>query len=112
GQDGGGNSERRATYLLDNVQLDFSPLSQGFAADFDNDGDVDGEDLVHWQNAYSQSPDGDADGDGDTDGRDFLVWQRQFGSGVAAEISTHIVPEPSGITFVLILSAVCWLRRS
>ena len=47
-------------------------------ADFDEDGDVDGDDFLTWQVSFGKNADGDADGDGDTDGDDFLVWQSQF----------------------------------
>ena len=66
-----------------------------FTADFDNDGDVDGDDLDEWQSAYNTNANGDADEDGDTDGRDFLTWQRQFGNGVPPLAASQAVPEPS-----------------
>ena len=54
------------------------------SADFDADGDVDGDDFLTWQAGFgSQVPpgtSGDADGDGTVDGDDFLVWQTQFGN--------------------------------
>ena len=65
--------------------------------DFDDDGDVDGNDFLAWQrgespNPLSQSdldnwqasfgvaPSGDFDEDGDVDGGDFLYWQINDGS--------------------------------
>ncbi|QEG33634.1 hypothetical protein [Bythopirellula goksoeyrii] len=73
-----------------------------FTADFENDGDVDSNDLTIWQGAYGTNSSGDANGDGDSDGRDFLAWQRQFtGSGGTAFSQTTIVPEPG--SFVLLL---------
>jgi hypothetical protein len=66
-----------------------------FSADFDNDGDVDGEDLVQWRGGFGASDLSDADDDGDSDGADFLAWQRQAGSGVDLLASSRAVPEPT-----------------
>jgi uncharacterized membrane protein len=54
------------------------------AADFDQDGDVDGADMALWQGDYGLTANCDADDDGDTDGADFLVWQRQLGGDATA----------------------------
>ena len=76
--------------------------SPGFqAADFDEDGDVDGNDLTRWRNNFGTGTthmQGDADGDADADGADFLTWQRQVGSGRAVSSTTKAfaaVPEPA-----------------
>lgn len=71
-----------------------------FAADFNGDGRVDGEDLAAWRIGFGTSPladkdDGDADDDGDVDGADFLTWQRELGSGVPAAPAAGAIPEPS-----------------
>jgi hypothetical protein len=71
--------------------------------DFDEDGDVDGDDLTDpvlgWAARYGV----------DLDGRDFLTWQRNFGSSIES-LSTFItVPEPAtasiavGIVFVVVM---------
>ena len=54
--------------------------------DFDNDLDVDRDDLFVWQAGFgiasgAQLGHGDADGDFDVDGNDFLLWQNHFGMG-------------------------------
>jgi hypothetical protein len=72
-----------------------------FTADFDNDGDVDGDDLDDWQTAYDSTDVGDADDDGDSDGRDFLIWQRQYTGPGALALSTA-VPEPSSVSLALV----------
>jgi beta-glucanase (GH16 family) len=70
------------------------------AADADEDGDVDGDDLSLWQQNYGAAANlaGDADADGDVDGADFLTWQQQLGAGAASpsgeETSAAAVPEP------------------
>ncbi len=77
-------------------------LSVFYQGDFDEDGDVDANDLVNWQNGLGLSEpsvehtDGDADGDGDVDLADLTVWQRQFGNAAAVAAST-VVPEPAAV---------------
>jgi hypothetical protein len=68
-----------------------------FTADFDEDGDVDGNDLTNWKGGFGVGAthlQGNADGDADVDGADFLNWQRQLGSSPSAVASASI-PEPS-----------------
>jgi hypothetical protein len=79
-------------------------------ADFDADGDVDGDDFLRCQTGFgihtgAQKSDGDYDNDGDVDGDDFLGWQSEFGSGGNA--AAVAVPEPSSI--LLLLAALSWL---
>jgi hypothetical protein len=66
------------------------------AADFNEDGNVDGADLTAWQGGFGSATathmQGDADEDMDADGADFLIWQRQLGTGGAGAAA---VPEPS-----------------
>jgi hypothetical protein len=63
-----------------------------FPADFDEDGDVDGDDLVQWRGDFGLSAFSDADSDGDSDGADFLVWQQHLGS--LSTLAATSVPEP------------------
>ena len=67
-----------------------APLS----ADFDGDGNVDGDDLndptLGWQARFGA----------DLDGSDFLSWQREFGSVGPATSALGTVPEPSTLTMV------------
>jgi T5SS/PEP-CTERM-associated repeat protein len=75
-------------------------------ADFDGDGDVDGDDLTKWKTGFASTGEaahaqGDADGDLDVDGSDFLTWQRE--SGRAAPAATA-VPEPA--TLAMLFSGV------
>ncbi|QEG33933.1 hypothetical protein [Bythopirellula goksoeyrii] len=115
GEDAGSNpgaADPRAIYLLDNVRLEFESAGGSFlAADFNESGMVDGEDLPFWQGAYGLNADGDADDDNDSDGADFLVWQRQYGTFPLAANSTA-VPEPATVFIALTsLISVCGLRR-
>jgi len=87
--------------------VDSFSLQVLFAADFDQDGEVDTDDLTIWQTNYGSTSapqsSGDADEDGDVDGADFLFWQRQFGSQ-SSPISAASVPEPTSFSlFILTL---------
>lgn len=81
--------------------------------DFDGDGDIDGGDLVTWQNNFPKTsgatlPQGDADDDGDIDGADFVGWQTKF----PGTPSAGTVPEPAAIALALLsLPAFIVLRR-
>ncbi len=97
--------------LLDSILIGLIGPSP-YSADFDNDVDVDSNDLATWLNAFGVGNLGDADGDGDSDGLDFLAWQRQFGSGVGAVLSpTAAVPEPTSATSLLLLSVIALQSR-
>lgn len=86
----GGNAN--ATVFIDDVFHDTTPMA---AADFNNDGSVDGDDLIRWQQSLGASANADADDDGDSDGADFLAWQRQVEGG--QPLSNVVpVPEPAG----------------
>ena len=64
----------------------FDEAAAPILGDFDNDGDVDGNDLSQWQGDFGLNGNSDADFDGDSDGADFLAWQRNLtGSGAAAQ---------------------------
>jgi probable HAF family extracellular repeat protein len=57
-------------------------------ADFDENGVVDGGDLMRWRTGFGTTTathmQGNADGDQDVDGADFLIWQRQLTEQAAA----------------------------
>ncbi len=109
---GSGNEDGFASSFNDSGQLAFrasftdgtsgvfvSDQASFAAADFNRDGDVDGDDLIMLQAALG----GDADHDGDSDGADFLIWQQQAGyRDTVAPSST--VPEPRGS----LLAAAIW----
>jgi hypothetical protein len=82
----------KVSYNSDSVVL---ALFAGFTADFDGDGDVDGDDMAIWQGSFGVDAGGDADGDGDTDGADYLIIQQQLGGGLPAVASSDVVPEPA-----------------
>jgi hypothetical protein len=81
-----------------------APPPERNPADFDEDDDVDGDDLAQWQGDFGANGLSDADDDGDSDGADFLAWQRQLGSGSAgASSSQAAVPEPGGVALALVM---------
>lgn len=68
------------------------------AADFDNDGDVDGSDFVIWQQnngitAGATKMDGDANGDGMVNQVDLMIWSQQYGltSPLTADFNSDMV---------------------
>ena len=63
-------------------------LSSARTADFDNDGDVDADDLSDWKSSFGSGA--------DADGAGFLAWQRQF-TGPGQSSATIAVPEPKGV---------------
>jgi GH35 family endo-1,4-beta-xylanase len=86
-------------------------LIVGLPADFDGDGEVDGEDLLAWQNSFGGAVGGDADGDGDADGNDFLSWQGQVNSSLGSGAAS--VPEPTcgALAAILALGAAARMSR-
>jgi hypothetical protein len=78
-------------------------------ADFNQDGDVDGDDFLTWQRGLgigSTLPEGDANGDGEVDAGDLAAWRFQFGSTNAALPVGAAVPEPTGLISVVCLLVV------
>jgi hypothetical protein len=70
-------------------------------ADFDLDGDVDGNDLARWKTNFgtgTTQAQGNVDGDNDVDGNDFLVWQR----ALSASGPIAAVPEPTSLSLLFL----------
>lgn len=96
--------------VIYNPQSVVLTVRAAYSADFDEDRDVDGDDLAKWQGDFGLNGDSDADGDGDSDGADILAWQRQLGSPEPAVAANSPVPEPA--TSVLVsVGAVCTRRN-
>jgi len=94
---------------LDRVLLSVAPY---FEADFNEDEDVDGNDLTIWEAGYGAGTlhtQGDADADGDVDGNDYLIWQRQLGSGGGGSLAA--VPEPGTLALLILAAANTILQR-
>ncbi len=89
----------------------FGPVS----ADFDGDGDVDGDDFLAWQRgagttANATPADGDANIDGAVNDEDLAVWELQFGT-VPPVITAAVASIPEPATLVLGCAAMIALLR-
>lgn len=88
-------------------------IEGGLSADYDGDGDVDGNDFLVWQNNFptfggATVATGDSDKDADVDGEDFLSWQNQF----PTRKPLVITPEPtSGVLFAISIFLVVRRHR-
>jgi hypothetical protein len=87
------------------VSYAVAPSPGEFAADFDDDGDIDDTDLTHLQACLGQSPptvgceDADLDDDGDVDQADVrLLTVCYSGAGVPADPSCHD-PDQDGLAY-------------
>jgi hypothetical protein len=79
-------------------------------ADYDDDGDVDGNDFLVWQRAVGASvangSGADGNGNGVVDGPDLDLWETQYGTAVAApagQAGSAAVPEPGS----MLMTALC-----
>ena len=73
------------------------------AGDYNNDGNVDGDDLQVWKDEFGDSGAGvaaDGDGDDDVDGADLLIWQRNVGP-MEASVNAAAIPEPAAAMLAL-----------
>jgi autotransporter-associated beta strand protein len=76
-------------------------------ADFDADGDIDGDDFLVWQRNVGGSGglgQGDANGDSTINGDDLTIWRSQF-SGASVVAAASPVPEPTAGVLVLVAMA-------
>jgi hypothetical protein len=111
-----GNTTATVNYDIDNGDIfldNFVRTAVPLAGDFDEDFDVDGDDLADWRAGFGTTTgathmQGDADDDNDVDGNDFLIWQRQLGS-TSAVAEVQGVPEPSSAALGL-LALAAWTR--
>jgi hypothetical protein len=106
-----------ASSAFNQNQVVLSDFQLNLTADFDEDGDVDGDDLTRWRNNFGTGTtpmQGDADGDNDSDGNDFLAWQQQLGSVPAvpaAAPSAGAVPEPAASVLAAIVATLATAPR-
>ncbi len=87
------------------------------AGDFDEDVDVDADDLARWNLGFGTLAaathlQGDANADGAVEGADFMVWQRQLGTSVGV-LQTTAVPEQESSLLLLpaTAGAIAIVRR-
>ena len=102
-------------------KVDFFSLSAVEDADFDGDGDVDGNDFLAWQGGFGINDgsagldDGDANGDGNVNAADLAIWSGQFGSSGLAAAAVNAVPEPASVSllgFAAVVSSLFIRRRN
>lgn len=87
-------------------------LGESIPGDFDDDDDVDGDDLGEWESNFGSGSGADGDSDGDSDGNDFLVWQQNVGLGGAAVAANEPVPEPAAWLLAAVGLPVLLKRRA
>lgn len=102
------SSSQGAAAAFQTFPINFEVVSLFQAADFDDDGFVDGDDLATWRTNFGLSvgtkATGDANLDGTIDGADFLLWQQQFSPAGSTLASTN-VPEPAVGAMLLVAGA-------
>jgi hypothetical protein len=95
--------------VLDPSEFLFASDAPTADADFDGDGDVDGNDFLVWQRNLGPNgtpATGDADGNGAVDGADLTIWREQFGGAGASA-----VPEPaSGALAAGLVAVACLIQ--
>ena len=117
-----------ATFFIRWVPLDVAGSDDGLAiddfsiginptADFDLDGEVDGNDFLRWQRGSGLKSGasisvGDGNKDGAVDILDLTLWRKFFaGPPFAAEPSGVAVPEPASIALMALVSASLRVAR-
>ena len=104
-----------AANALQTFPINFEVAAPFLAADFDEDGFVDGDDLATWQTNFglvagATKSIGDANLDGAVDGGDYLLWQQQY-SGATVSLASTNVPEPTATTLLLSALALAGRRK-
>lgn len=85
--------------------------------DFDSDGDVDGDDLLAWQDGFGLTSgalrtDGDGNSDGKVDAADLTLWESQYATVPLMPLATVAsIPEASALSLALCALVVASLQR-
>lgn len=77
------------------LRVEFLGSPQIVSADFDEDGDTDGDDFLSWQRGFgisgaAERQDGDANVDGKVDSFDLAIWEASYGN-----VSTPLAATPT-----------------
>ena len=80
-------------YMVSN--LDEAPMAAATESDFDQDGDVDGDDFLAWQRSFemvvrADLEDGDSDADNDVDAVDLANWQSQYSPRLSGDFDLNL----------------------
>ncbi len=80
--------------------------------DYDSDGDVDGTDMLTWQDGFgitsgATRTQGDANVDGKVDSDDLGLWESQYGTIPAATATALTVPEATSICLAMCGAVIC-----
>jgi hypothetical protein len=108
--DDGFNGTTDADTLSNNTVVAFTATANP-SADFDEDGDVDGDDFLRWQQNLGKTvgafhSQGDADRDGDVDAADLARWKTHY-HGAPTESASSSAPEPdAGLQLLCGLAAL------
>ena len=97
------NTNGAGIYQIDNFRV-IRPLGSD-SGDFDEDGDVDGNDFLVWQRGGSPNPLSPAD---------LALWREQYGMSPSVVAAAQAVPEPHSLLLVLLTNAMlfsCGRRR-
>ncbi|QDT00939.1 hypothetical protein [Adhaeretor mobilis] len=102
------------SYTISNFTVEYD--DGALAADFDEDTDVDGDDLAIWDTNYgltgtATKMQGDADADMDVAGSDYLIWQQEFTGPAMSAAVARAVPEPSALLLAATAAFPSLLRR-
>ncbi|QDT71519.1 hypothetical protein [Lacipirellula limnantheis] len=109
------STSQGAANALQTFPVQFEVAAPFLAADFNENGFVDGVDLATWQTNFGLAEGatksvGDANLDGAVDGNDYLLWQREF-DAAASSVASASVPEPAAAAMVLLGMALVMRRR-
>jgi hypothetical protein len=103
--------------MMYRLDLSTIPPLTPLGGDYDDDGDVDGTDILVWQRTLGDAvPSGtsaDGDGSGVIDAGDLAAWKRRFGrsSGLSAATGGVAVPEPSLLGMLALIALAIQLRQ-
>ena len=111
----GGGWSGEATVYVDRIALTDTTFVAPENADFDGDGDVDGQDFLVWQRGFGATgglAQGDADGSGEVDGADLAIWKSQFGTpgGMATFNALSTIPEPGSCCLIVTVGIILCSR--
>ena len=88
-------------------------VRDGLRSDYNGDGVVDAADYTLWRDQAGQSGfflTADGNADGVVDNEDYALWESEFGQTNSLPPASTGVPEPAGLTLVL-LAAACGAPR-